>query len=112
MWFAASTNGKLGDRCLTWQVDLPQDGLYYLAIQVKTPSPSGLHDSAYLSVDGEEARKIGVMPGGYWHWSPLTSKLQSWELKKGVHTFKLYPREPIYIKQVRMQTDAPSLLDD
>ncbi|MFG0249438.1 MAG: right-handed parallel beta-helix repeat-containing protein [Phycisphaeraceae bacterium JB051] len=112
MWFAATTNGKLGDRCLAWQVDLPQDGLYYLAIEVKTPSPSGLHDSAYLSVDGEEAKKVGVMPGGYWHWSPIAGKLQSWELKKGVHTFKLYPREPIYIKQIRMQTNAPSLLDD
>ncbi len=111
LWFSAAQNTKLGDRCLTWQVDLPQDGQYYLDIQVKTPSPSGHHDSAYLSVDGEQARKVSVMPGGNWHWSPLTSKLQSWELKKGIHTFKLYPREPIWIKQIRMQTDAPSLLD-
>jgi hypothetical protein len=112
LWFCATENGKLDDRCLTINVDVPQDGAYYLAVEVKTPEPSGLHDSAFLSVDDQPAKKIGIMPGGDWHWAPIAGQGQSWQFTKGQHAIKLYPRESIWIKQIRLQTLPEFLTDD
>ncbi len=104
IWFTATQDRKLGDRKLTLNLDIPQTGDYYLHLQVKCPEPGGHHDSAFLSLNNEPARQIGISPGDYWHWVTISGKSDAMRLEKGANRIELYPRESIWINQIVVNT--------
>jgi parallel beta-helix repeat protein len=104
LWFCGQASRVLGTRCLTLNVNVPQSGDYYLHVRVNCPKPGGHHDSAYLSINDEPARQVGVAPGDYWHWVGITGKSQTVSLVKGNNRIRLYPREAIWIDEIQVNT--------
>jgi hypothetical protein len=89
------------DSVVTFDFEVPEDGLYELRAHLMIPGPDALSkDSLFLSLDGGEPVFWGLVQAGnaVWNWQDLPGGKgptgMAFELKKGPHTLRLIQREP------------------
>lgn len=86
---------KLAGQWVTWEVEVPKDGLYNIALRYKQDLLSGLFTSRTLLIDGEipfkEARNLSFGYSGSWQVKALGNKEERYDfyLTAGIHTITL-----------------------
>ena len=99
----AGTSGK-GAKAIILRPEIAEAGAYYLYFRVKCPQPYPLHDSLFLSVNGEEPVACSVSGTDDWNWIDKSGKQQFVDLKKGANVIKIIPREEIVLDCVLLQS--------
>jgi hypothetical protein len=84
---AARTTSK---GAVSFQLNVPTQATYHLAARALAPTPSGIHDSFYVTMDGGEPIIWHVRVGPRWDWALLD---HSWDLSPGPHTLVVQSRE-------------------
>ncbi len=97
---------------LEYSADIPEEGSYYFHVRIKAPeSPVSSHDSLYFSIDGEKPKRIDLSSSLNWTWTKLKAGIPenkdrfAVKLPAGKHTFKLIPREALYLDRFEISAD-------
>lgn len=86
---------KLAGQWITWEVEVPEDGLYNIALRYKQDLLSGLFTSRTLLIDGkipfQEARNLSFRYSGGWQVKALGNEEGRYDfyLTAGIHTITL-----------------------
>lgn len=87
-----------------YSFDLPEPGVYYILLRVKSPTPVGLHDSIFMEVNGGGMKQVSLYSAVTWVWALASinprNRLQPHRLEAGQNTIRLAPRESIHVDQI------------
>lgn len=87
--------------CLSFEFEVPKDGLYGVFVRCALPEPVGLHDSFFYSFDEQPLRRGDFSPArsGEARWFMVSEPSGHQEsrgaffLKAGRHVLRIAPRE-------------------
>ncbi|MFA7230788.1 MAG: right-handed parallel beta-helix repeat-containing protein [Victivallaceae bacterium] len=102
-----------GGKPVEFSVEIPENGVYYLFLRVKSPAPpSSAHNSCYISVDGEKPQKVFFENAPEWVWASIkfpNNKREpgtALELVRGKHSIKIWPRKTLLLDTIALSTDS------
>lgn len=110
------SNWKLNGQWITWQLTVPEDGLYEIAVKYRQNIKSGLTVVRSLQIDGrtpfKEANEIYFYYENDWQITTLGNEHESYQfyLSKGVHTLRFQVTLGDEMSDILKQTDE-SILD-
>lgn len=96
---------------MSYDFAVPKDGDYQIFVRVKSEEPVGKHDSICISIDDTPKRDAYLRSDIDWKWSgcgattSLGTTAKPFNLKKGKHNIKLYPRETISVDMLLITDD-------
>lgn len=87
-------NWKLPGQWIEWQIDVPEDGLYQIALKEKQNQLRGLYANRSMTIDGEypfaEMKQIRFNYSSNWKMNTLgNDEPYLFHLTKGTHTLRL-----------------------
>lgn len=91
--------GKDQPGAVSFDVDVPADGIYYLHARCHVPGPdAGTHDSLYVSVNDAPRQQWNLQhlaaPGYHWQvYATADQRATPLPLPRGRHTLRIHPRE-------------------
>jgi len=96
---------------LSYDFAVPKDGDYQIFVRVKSEEPLGSHDSVFISLDEEKNRQAHLRSDIEWKWSgcgattSLGTTAKPFNLKKGKHNIRLFPRETLSVDMLLITDD-------
>lgn len=102
---------------VTYRFSVPDKGIYFILLRIKSNKPVSEHDSIYFSVNDGPLDRAQLRSDSTWTWSLAAHNrsmslicLQAFDLNAGDHTLKLAPRESLYVDLIAI-TDHPGMFE-
>lgn len=101
---------KSASSSISYTIEVPADGVYYMATRLSADAPSGTHNSFFLSLNEDPFVEVQFRCVAGWNWAGI-SRIQEvrkkpWyepmHLKQGKLTLRLSPREACLIDAIAL----------
>lgn len=115
--FTGGDAGTKNDKTLSYNLEIPEDGKYFIFARVKSEPPVGANNSLYISIDNGEQFVSKLRSNLTWCWSGCSDNFKLGygntckpiQFSKGKHTLKIAARQPVYVDLILI-TDNHLLL--
>lgn len=108
---AIRLEGARGENYAVYEFELKEDGNYFLLFRLRGEAPANAHDSLFCGLDDEKPAETHLNGNTCWTWSVGApgkgqfQRLRVYPLKKGKHTLRIAPREPLDLDSIALAKD-------